>query len=118
MSTSPVAPVAPFPLPLKQGDYISYHGSVLYADPTPDTKAECFVPVAQCESEEYAAYLCAAANAYQHHEACLAALRRAIPWLGKLIADGGHLNSVAPNDAIGALQQAEAALALALKPSA
>ena len=43
----------------------------------------------------------------------LAALRRAVPWLGKLIADGGHLQSVCPNDAIGALQQAEAALARA-----
>jgi hypothetical protein len=43
----------------------------------------------------------------------LAALRRAVPWLGKLIADGAHLNSVAPNDAIGALEQAEAAIAKA-----
>lgn len=42
-----------------------------------------------------------------------AALRRCIPWLGKLIANGGHLDSVAPNDAIGALQQAEAAIAKA-----
>lgn len=40
-----------------------------------------------------------------------AALARAVPWLGKMIADGGHLESVAPNDAIGALAQAEAALA-------
>lgn len=45
----------------------------------------------------------------------LAALQRAVPWLGKLIADGGHMNSVAPNDAVGALQQAEAAIAKALK---
>jgi hypothetical protein len=43
----------------------------------------------------------------------LAALKRAVPWLGRLIADGGHLNSVAPNDAIGALAQAEAAIAKA-----
>ncbi len=40
-----------------------------------------------------------------------AALRRVTPWLGKLIANEGHLDSVAPNDAIGALEQAEAALA-------
>lgn len=40
-----------------------------------------------------------------------AACKRAIPWLGKLIADGAHLNSVAPNDAIGALEQLEAAIA-------
>lgn len=39
------------------------------------------------------------------------ALRRAVPWLGKMIADKAHLNSVAPNDCVGALQQAEAALA-------
>lgn len=39
-----------------------------------------------------------------------AALRRVIPWLGRLIADGGHLASCAPNDAVGALQQAEAAI--------
>ena len=39
-----------------------------------------------------------------------AALGRAVPWLGKLIADGGHLNAVAPNDAIGAMDQAQAAL--------
>lgn len=41
------------------------------------------------------------------------ALRRATPWLGKMIADGAHMNSVAPNDCIGALQQAEHALARA-----
>jgi hypothetical protein len=41
----------------------------------------------------------------------IAALKRAIPWMGKLIADGTHLNSVAPNDAVGALEQLEAALA-------
>ena len=40
----------------------------------------------------------------------LAALNRALPWLGRLIADGGHLNSVAPNDAIGAMNQAQAAI--------
>jgi hypothetical protein len=45
--------------------------------------------------------------------AMLEALRRSVPWLGKLIADGGHLNSVAPNDAVGAMHQAEAAIAQA-----
>jgi hypothetical protein len=43
----------------------------------------------------------------------LAALRRAVPWLGKLIADNGHADSAAPNDAIGALRQAEDAIAKA-----
>jgi hypothetical protein len=40
------------------------------------------------------------------------ALKRAVPWLGRLIADKGHLECVCPNDAVGALQQAEAALKL------
>lgn len=40
----------------------------------------------------------------------LAALQRAAPWLGRMIADGGHLACVAPNDCVGALQQAEAAV--------
>lgn len=43
----------------------------------------------------------------------LEALQRVIPWMGRLIADGGHLNCVAPNDAVGALAQAEAAIARA-----
>jgi len=40
----------------------------------------------------------------------LEALHRAVPWLGKLIADKGHLQSVLPNDAVRALQMAEAAI--------
>ncbi|NQV85455.1 MAG: hypothetical protein HQ492_00045 [Woeseiaceae bacterium] len=40
-----------------------------------------------------------------------AALKRIVPWLGRMICDGGHLPCVAPNDAVGALHQAEAALA-------
>lgn len=43
----------------------------------------------------------------------LAALMRVVPWLGKMIADGGHMTSVAPNDAIRSLQMAEAAIAKA-----
>lgn len=49
-----------------------------------------------------------------HATACEKALRRAVPWLGRMIADGGHLNAVAPNDAVGALAQAEAAIGLRL----
>lgn len=45
------------------------------------------------------------------------ALKRAVPWLGKLIADRGHLAAVCPNDAVGALQQAEAALEMAKRVS-
>lgn len=41
----------------------------------------------------------------------LAALERAIPWLGKLIADGGHLQAVMPMDAVRTLEMAEAAIA-------
>jgi hypothetical protein len=43
----------------------------------------------------------------------LAALRRAVPWLGKMIADGAHLNSVLPRDCEMALRQAEAIIAKA-----
>ena len=52
-----------------------------------------------------------------HATACEKALRRAVPWLGRMIADGGHLNAVAPNDAVGALAQAEAAIGLRLNES-
>lgn len=38
----------------------------------------------------------------------LAALKRAAPWLGKMIADGGHLRAVAPLDAENTLAQIEA----------
>ena len=39
-------------------------------------------------------------------EACEAAL----PWIGKMIADGAHMNSVAPNACVGAMQRLEAAI--------
>ena len=41
----------------------------------------------------------------------LAALKRAAPWLGRLIADGGHLNSVMPGDAVRTLEMVESAIA-------
>ena len=41
----------------------------------------------------------------------LAACKRAAPWLGKLIAEGVHQQSVAPNDAVRTLQMVEAAIA-------
>lgn len=43
----------------------------------------------------------------------LAALQRAAPWLGKLIADKGHENSVLPSDAIRTLKMVEAAISKA-----
>jgi len=43
----------------------------------------------------------------------LTSLKRAAPWLGKLIADDAHLNSVAPGDAIRTLEMVEAAIAKA-----
>ena len=46
-------------------------------------------------------------------DGAVASLRRCTPWLGKLIASGGHLESVAPNDALGALAEAEDILAKA-----
>ena len=45
----------------------------------------------------------------------LEALERAAPWLGKLIANDGHLEAVMPNDAIRTLQMVEAALARAAR---
>ena len=48
--------------------------------------------------------------------ALLAALRRAVPWLGKMIADGGHLAAVLPADCVAALDQAEAAITDATTP--
>ncbi len=44
------------------------------------------------------------------------ALKRTLPWLGKLIADGTHLKCVAPNDALGALRQSEAAMSGKYQP--
>ena len=43
----------------------------------------------------------------------LEALKRAAPWLGRLIADGGHANCVMPNDAVRTLEMVEAAIAKA-----
>lgn len=43
----------------------------------------------------------------------LHALRRAAPWLARLIADGGHHGCAAPNDAVRTLQRVEAAIAKA-----
>jgi hypothetical protein len=40
----------------------------------------------------------------------LAALRRVVPWIGKMIADKAHMNSVAPLDCENALRQAEAVI--------
>jgi hypothetical protein len=41
---------------------------------------------------------------------CLASVARMLPWLGKMIADGGHLQAVLPNDAEAAMRQAQALL--------
>jgi len=43
----------------------------------------------------------------------LAACQRATPWLGKMIADGGHLAAVLPQDAVRSLEMLEAAIAKA-----
>ena len=44
----------------------------------------------------------------------LAALRRAAPWLGKMIADKWHLRCVAPNDCVATLRQAEDLIAFVI----
>ena len=38
------------------------------------------------------------------------ALARAAPWLGRLVADGGHLGCAAPNDAVATLRLIESLL--------
>jgi hypothetical protein len=43
----------------------------------------------------------------------LLALKVAEPWLGKLIADGGHLEAAMPNHAVRALEMVVAAIAQA-----
>jgi hypothetical protein len=40
----------------------------------------------------------------------LKAIKRAAPWLGKMIADGGHINAVLPNDCVRTLEMVEAAI--------
>jgi len=48
---------------------------------------------------------------WSEREELRASIKRLIPWLGKMIADKAHLNTVAPLDAENALKQAEALLA-------
>lgn len=43
----------------------------------------------------------------------LEALERCVPWLGKMIADGAHMNATLPNDAVRSLEMAEAAISKA-----
>jgi hypothetical protein len=50
------------------------------------------------------------AQSREDNKVLRAALARALPWLGRMIVDGGHLACCAPNDAIGAMEQATAAL--------
>ena len=64
----------------------------------------------ESENLENAALIVKAVNSY---EAMREALQQAEMWVGRLIADGGHLNCVMPNHAINTLQKIERALALA-----
>lgn len=50
------------------------------------------------------------ARVRKESENLLEALRRCVPWLGRMIADGGHEKCVMPNDAIRSLQMAEQVL--------
>lgn len=52
-------------------------------------------------------------KAYAAAPDMLAALQQARKWLGKMIADGGHLNSVAPQHAVRTLEDINAAIASA-----
>ena len=60
---------------------------------------------AQLETGEYAHVFTGSKERELH-----LALKRALPWLGKLIAEGAHKNTVCPNDAVGAMEQAQSAL--------
>ena len=40
----------------------------------------------------------------------LRALKRALPWIGKMIANNSHMDSVAPNDCVGAMYMMIAAI--------
>jgi len=54
-----------------------------------------------------------ALEAAEQRDELLEACKRAIPWLGKMVADGAHRSAVAPLDCENALRQAEAAIAKA-----
>jgi hypothetical protein len=76
--------------------------------------------VAQANRDEDAELIASAPDLLAQRDALmatnaqlLAALKRAAPWLGKLIADDAHLNSVAPGDAIRTLEMVETAIAKA-----
>lgn len=79
--------------------YSVFHSSV----PSPIYQQTSDCNLSSKENRELAAAIAASPE-------LLSACKRALPWLGKLIADGGHLESVAPNDAIGAMEQLEAAI--------
>jgi hypothetical protein len=69
--------------------------------------------IADCHTKnapENEAERCANAALISAAPELLAACERALPWIGKLIADGGHMASVAPNDAVRAMQMLEAAI--------
>jgi hypothetical protein len=59
--------------------------------------------VADCDSAEVARLLVAAPD-------MLRALKRALPWIGKMIANNSHIDSVAPNDCVGAMHMMIAAI--------
>lgn len=40
----------------------------------------------------------------------LAACERALPWIGRMIASNVHMQSVAPNDCVGALNEMDSAI--------
>lgn len=74
--------------------------------PVDNGQTHTFVGVVQrAEDSEFIVRAC------NSHDELVAACERALPWIGKMIADKAHLNSVAPNDCVGAMEQLEAALA-------
>ncbi len=67
----------------------------------------------EVEREANAALIAAAPETAAQRDELLAACKRALPWLGKLIANGGHMASVLPRDAEIAMDMTQAAIARA-----
>ena len=81
----------------------SWKAARVFGNNAPDsfkvfTKPFGGVCVADCGDNEENAKLCAAGPEM------ITAIRRALPWIGKMIADGGHMNSVLPNDAVRTME--------------
>jgi hypothetical protein len=71
---------------------------------------ECLMTPCECRDDQTRTERELQASQSRERE-LLFALKRCVPWLGKMIADGGHLQAVAPNDAVLSLARAEQLIA-------